>query len=235
MGSSNTGLALSMTWQMFAVTLNGIDVNPQFVTPDTLRYNGVVDADWALTSGALFGPGRSAFTYSNDVSVTASEDTLCFRQVAGTIVESDVICDRLAAKYLAASLPGTWFSALTEFGILIDVDSGLALSQQPELSGFVWDFLTFEGVGPDDMRTILSYEIGGRRLSVDLTMGTENDGFLRCYGRVHRYLDSGLSESDAADEDEQMQAIISNWPDDYRDVTSIAERFFTAAILIGGA
>lgn len=235
MGSSDTGLALSMTWQMFAVTLNGIDVNPQFIAPDTLRYNGIVDDTWLLTKGALFGPGNSSFAYSNGISVAASPESLCFRQIAGTISEEDVLCDRLAARYLDAGLPGTWFSALTEFGILVDVDSELALNQESELAGFVWDFLTFEGVGPDDMRTSLSYETGDRRLSVDLIMGIQNDGLLRCHGRVHRYLDSDSSESDWADEGEQLQALIGNWPADYRDVLSIAERFVTAAIFIGGA
>ena len=230
MGSSDTGLALSMAWQMFAVTLNGIDVNPQFVTPDTLRYNGLVGGDWTLTKGALFGPTRSSFAYSNGVSVTASEESLSFRQTGGSLNEDDVLCDRLMERYLAAELPGTWFSALTEFGILVDVASepdGIKDSDPP---GFV-EGLKFEGVYADNLRTSFSYQIDGRRLSVNLYVSTaqEDEGLLQCHGSVHRYLDGSLDDGP-----EQLLSLIGFWLADYRDIVGAVERYVSAVMQIGG-
>ena len=231
MGSSDTGPALSMTWQMFAVTLNGIDVNPQFVTPDTLRYNGVVGDDWTLTRGALFGPSHSSFAYSNGVSVTASEEALCFRQMGETIGKTDVICDGLAERYLAALLPGTWFSELTEFGILVDIDSKPDGIEDSNLTGFV-EGLRFEGVYADDLRMFWSYQIDGRRLSINLSASTTEDdeGLLKCYGSVHRYLDER-----SADGPEQLLSFISDWTADYRDVVGAVERYISTVIQIGGS
>ena len=231
MGSSDTGLALSMTWQMFAVTLNGIEVNPQFVTPDTLRYNGVVGDDWTLTKGALFGPTHSSFVYSNGVSVTASEEALSFRQTGDGLNEDDVVCDRLIERYLAAELPGTWFSALTQFGILVHVASepnGIKDSDPPS---FV-EGLRFEGVYADNLRTSFSYQIDGRRLSVNLYVSTaeEYEGLLQCHGSVHRYLDEGLDGGD-----EQLLSLISDWLADYRDVVGAVERYISAVMQIGGS
>lgn len=233
MGSLGTGLALPMTWQMFAVTLNGIDVNPQFVNPDTLRYNGVVNAEWLLNSGALFGPGNASFAYSNGVSVTASESALCFRQIGDVISETDVLCDRLVAKYLDTGLPGDWLSTLTEFGILFDVDPGPAFGQESEFVSSMQDSLAFEGVAPDELSITLSYETGRRRLTVSLSVGSGSSGFMRCYGRVQRYLDEDLSQAALADGTEQLRAHIGNWPDDYKDVASIAKRYIDAIIRMG--
>ena len=231
MGSSDTGPALSMTWQMFAVTLNGLDVNPQFVTPDTLRYNGVVDSEWTLSKGALFGLSHSAFTYSNGVSVTASEESLCFRQTGDSLNGDDVLCDRLMERYLAAALPGTWFSALTEFGILVDVASEPDGIKGHDLPGLV-EGLKFEGVYADSLRTFFSYQIDGRRLSVNLSVSTAEDdeGLLTCHGSVQRYLDERLTDGP-----ERLLSLISDWLADYRDVVGAVERYISAVVQIGGS
>ena len=229
MGSSETGLALAMTWQMFAVTLNGLDVNPQFVTPDTLRYNGVVTVDWTLSKGALFGQNHSSFAYSNGVSVTASEEALCFRQTGDSIAEKDVLCDQLLERYLAAELPGTWFSAVTEFGILVDIATEPEGIKDSGLTGYV-EGLKLDGVYPDNYRTFLTYPINGRRLSVNLSVSAEGDeGLLQCHGSVHRYLDGG--PNDGA---EQLLSLIGHWSADYQDVVSAVEGYMSAVMQLGG-
>ena len=50
MAESEAPYRLTVVLRAFAVELSGVDVNPQFINPATLQFNGVVDEGWTYSN-----------------------------------------------------------------------------------------------------------------------------------------------------------------------------------------
>lgn len=215
---------MTATFQMFGITLGAIEFNPGILTPDTLRYNEVVDQDWVLTSGSTFSMSETSFSYNNGVEISSSEDMLTFRQVAPDLASEEILTPELISRYLGSDLPGEWFSVALDFGIRID-----AVSDLPPDDGRMWqDFVRDLKVNDTEpeLRTSLIYdEVDGRNLFVELLRRQDLTGqMLLCFGRVARALDENGVGDAGGTRHHVLNNVLEGWNTDLNEVVELGNR-----------
>ena len=184
MSGPQSDVALSFTWQAGAVVLGWgmAGLAPYQVTPDTLRYNQLVPADWRLEPDAVFGGGRSRFSYSNGVEVEAAGEWLAFRQAAQDLGSGAMHYLDLAVRYSDSGLLGERGSVSMEFRGVWSVDA----EPEPSVGLTLMGLPDFEGVGPEMVN--VGYDAGGFRISLMLSIGEDEDaGSIIVSGSVYHH------------------------------------------------
>ena len=189
MSGPQSDFALSFTWQAGAVVLDMAGLMPHQVTPDTLRYNRLVPADWRLEPDAVFGGGRSYFSYANGVEVEAVGEGLAFRQVAQDLSAEALYYLDLARLYSDSGLLGERGTVAMEFGGFWSAEAGppvgLTLKGLPDV----------EGVAPGLVN--VGYDVGRFRISLMLSIGEDEDaGSVIVSGGVNHHSPDGMSSRD---------------------------------------
>lgn len=222
---------MTATFQMFAITLGTLEFNPAVLTPDTLRYNGVVEDDWVLAKGSTFSMSETLFGYTNGVEVYASPDALSFRQVATDLRSEKILGPELITRYSLANLPGEWFSVDLDFGIRID-----SLTDLPPEDDSLWETFTrdlkYKDTAPE-LRASLTYgDLEGRNLYVELYRRKDLSGqMLLCVGRITRALSNGGEDEDDVD---VLESVLDEWECDLSDIISIGNRLASSIFRTGG-
>ena len=217
--------AFTVVLQMFAVELSGIDLDPQFINPATLQFNGVVDKDWICENGIRIGITESNFSYTNGVQVEASDETVCFRHSGIELAEGSALSAELAKRYAVGFDDDNWFGISLEFGGVIVLSGDPTPASVSVWSSFV-DRLTHHGVSPR-FHTSAFYNYPDRRLVVELFQNPGSSHTpLGCVARIHRHLEY----SQQVETEHRLESVLSSWRSDWKDAVAAITRLADAAL-----
>lgn len=211
--------ALSPTLRMVGIRLIGMDVGPQFVNPLSLSVNGVTDDSWLCEKGSQIGITECSFSYTNGVSVEASEDTISFTHTGIQDPSVEVLSTGLAERYIDCFGAGNWFSVVLEFRGVVDLQPILETSEGRVWHTFV-DQLAHRSV-PPQFRLNLYYTYPDRRLSVDLIdRWPARTSQVAVSGTVFRDLPSDGGEAKI-----RISQIMDGWRSDWEEVAEVTGRW----------
>ena len=221
---------LTLSLQMLAISLSGIDANPQFVNPLTLSANGVTDESWVCDKGVQVGITESSFRYTNGMVVEATSDTLTFRQVGDLSGEDCALSLGVATRYISAFDADNWFAATLDFGGRIWLPP-----DQPYTLASLWDQVGSQMAhkrATPLFSTNVFYRYSDRSLSVNVSRGPRfAEGSIACSGSVHRDLDHSADQGP----ERQIERICAGWTSDWQDVVAVANLLVNASLGRGGS
>ena len=231
MAGSGTPHTMLVVLRMFAVELDGMDVNPQFINPATLRFNGVVGEEWVCEKDVQMGITESRFSYTNGVRIEAFEDTVRFQQTGRDITPSDALSAELARRYAMGFDSDSWFAISLEFNGTVEMPARTASDDVMQWPAFAGD-LVHEGVAPHFFTSAM-YDHSDRRLAVDLFRNSDPSHMQLGYsGRVRRRLGNS-NEKEEERSEPQLETVLSRWQVDWEDVAATVARLLKATLFPG--
>ena len=225
MAESEAPYRLTVVLRAFAVELSGVDVNPQFINPATLQFNGVVDEGWTY-SNVQIGMIESSVSYTNGLQIEAFEDTVRFEHLS---TGGGFLSAEIARRYIEAFGDENWFEVRLEFGgtmELAEVSDSADIPLQPNLL----ERMTHNDVVPA-FRAGALYQYPEHTLQIELQqpVGSTNGSF-DCAAQVNRL----LPPNEAEETKSRLQAILSGWESDWGDSTLALTRLASATLQPGG-
>lgn len=216
---------LTVVLRMFAVELSGIDLDPQFVNPATLQFNGVIDKGWICEKGVRIGITESNFSYTNGVQIEASDDTVCFRHSGPELNDGSALSAELARRYAVGFDDDNWFAISLEFGGVVELARDTVLADVLSRPTFA-DHLIYDGVAPR-FNASAFYNFPDRRLMVDLFQNPGTSHMQLSYvARIHRYLDHDRDEQ----AEHKLETVLSRWQSDWQNAATALIRLAEATL-----
>lgn len=85
--------------------------NPLILTPDFLKYSGIVPADWELARQPICSARGSQVTFTNGISIVAEPNRIMFAEAIDGKGDRDVTIPEIARKYVQ-TLPHMEYQAM---------------------------------------------------------------------------------------------------------------------------
>lgn len=85
--------------------------NPLILTPDFLKYSGIVPADWELAPKPIYSQRGSQVTFANGISIVAEPNRIMFAEAIDSKAVTEVAIPEIARKYVQA-LPHMEYQAM---------------------------------------------------------------------------------------------------------------------------
>jgi hypothetical protein len=91
-----------LTLQELAIAVAAQQHNPTLLTPDFLKYSGVVPSDWQLARPPVLSNSASQVIFQNGISILAQANRIIFSEVIADKAPADVEVAAIARKYVEA-------------------------------------------------------------------------------------------------------------------------------------
>ena len=187
------------------VELYSNGVEPQFVNPETLKFNGVVDEEWTCNHVQI-GITESQIGYTNGLHIEASENTVSFGQVP---TDNQSLSVESASRYIESRVDEEWVGVVFEFFGSIEpateIDSA-DMSLQPHLL----EELVHGDVKPA-FKSGAFYQYPDRILQIDLLQSVDSgEDRIQWRARVSR----SVANDEEGQTKDQLLAILSRWDSD---------------------
>lgn len=207
-----------MDLRKFAVTLIGIELNPQLVNPVTLRLNDIVDESWKSNRGAKIGITESNLGYANGVEVEASDETLRFCHSASSFETGEVLSAILAKRFIDVFGVDDWWAIRFDFGGQINAE---VLAMKPEMGvQSLADHLTIGNVVPSCNFTT-HFQFPDKSLNVQLSHDAAADNsHVSCLGSVFHCTEEYID----AEGNNKIGPWLANWKSDWQEVAQAVIR-----------
>jgi hypothetical protein len=207
--------------------------DPTILTPDFLKYTGIVSSDWELAREPVRTNSVSQVTFQNGVNIVSQYNRILFSEVIATKAVQDIEVSAIALKYLQ-KLPQANYQ-----GIGINFGGYVLFPQSPQAaSDFIFKTLLQPGpwseIGNAPVQTAMkfSYTLEGKQLNLEV-----NEAAIRfpdqklipavIFSSNFNYLTSQNGENVPI---EKFVQIINNWQIDlaiYKDI--INTKFLNSA------
>ena len=213
--------------QSCVVWLRGDDLEPQFITPDSLKTEEIVDRHWELRKGSKLGITSCSFGYTNGVSVMCSREFLSFHQTNMLLPREEVLCVDVARKYLATFGGDDWTRAyLSLYGFIqVQMTSSLPKAHWFGL-GSHWKY---REVSPQIQLTA-TYQRHGKETRVDLYERTSEPGLVR----FSCHISSGEQDWHGQNSSEEIRATLKQWETDWDESRELLTKLGKTIFQIGG-
>lgn len=97
--------------QELAIVIAVKDHNPAILTPEFLKYSGIVPTDWELARPPLYTNRVAQVTFQNGISIIAEPQRVMFLEAIGDKDAASVLAPGIARKYVQ-TLPNVEYSAV---------------------------------------------------------------------------------------------------------------------------
>lgn len=104
-------MSATLEIQELAIVIATQNHNPTVLTPDFLKYSGIVPADWELAQSPVCTPNVAQIVFQNGTGITAQRDRIIFSETMSAKSMADVVMPKIACQYLA-SLPNVEYRAV---------------------------------------------------------------------------------------------------------------------------
>ena len=210
---------------MRSVELYSDGVEPQFVNPETLKFNGVVDEEWTCNHVQI-GITESGIGYTNGLHIEASENTVSFGHVP---TDNIPLSAESASRYVKSRVDDEWVAVVFEFLGTIEPTTEIDSAGGP-LQPHLLEQLVHGDVRPA-FRSGALYQYPDRILQIDLRQPVDTDE-----DRIE--WSARVSRSVASDEEGQTKdrllAILSGWDTDRENAIEGLLRLVRATLRHGG-
>jgi hypothetical protein len=131
--------------QELAIAIATQNQNPAILTPDFLKYSGIVPQDWELAQAPINSPNVSQVMFQNGVGITVQRDRIVFAEAISTKESSEIVIPEIARKYFAA-LPNLEYRAIginpRGHAVMNDLAASQQYMSQTLLSPGAWQHLS---------------------------------------------------------------------------------------------
>ncbi|MBD2513902.1 hypothetical protein H6G93_02550 [Nostoc sp. FACHB-973] len=90
----------SLNIQEIAIAIAAKQHNPTILTPDFLKYSGIVPSDWELAKPPIITDSAAQVVFQNSISITAQVNRIIFTEAIATKEFTEVEIPALAGKYV---------------------------------------------------------------------------------------------------------------------------------------
>jgi hypothetical protein len=215
----------SLKLQELVIILAAGNFNPIILTPDFLKYSGIIPTDWELARQPILSQSVAQVIFTNGISLIAEPNRLMFVEAVTEIGE--VRTPKIARKY-CQTLPEVEYQALginpRGYAELADARNYL---HQTLLKDGEWQKL---GNAPMRANLNLTYtlEKGQLNLSISeamLRQPDETNKPIILFGGNFSYEASGETATEKKD---SLMSALDNWAQDLKTYTKIVNEKFLA-------
>jgi hypothetical protein len=222
---SRTTYQVTIGLGVCSVELYGDGVEPQFVNPENLKFNGVVDEEWTCNRVQI-GITESAIGYTNGLHIDASENSVSFGHVPADNVP---LSAESASRYVKSRVDNEWVAVVFEYLGTIELATESDSADRP-LQPHLLEELVHDDVIPA-FRSGALYQYPDRILQIELLQPVDS-------GEDQIEWRASVSRSVASDEEGQTKdrllAILSGWDTDRESVIESLLRLVRATLRFGG-
>ena len=197
----------------------------RLVNPDFLKYNQVVDPDWAIQSPIIVDASSSIVRYNNGLSLVCTEGYLSVTQVQkdSPLSRENIVCHEVLSRFLEVGPPVTYGFIRLEPSCAIYLPNSLVGTVVSPLQELGFD-MTSEGVTPE-IQLRAEYTFDDREITIyfhDIESGhlAEVEA-VRFSGQVYREV-----PDDAGEQPGFIEAILEGWESDVEDFSNLAFQFY---------
>lgn len=105
-------MSQSLDIQEFAIAVAAKRHNPTILTPDFLKYSGIVPGDWELAQQPILTNSGAQVVFQNGVRIIAQVNQILFAEAANTKSIDDLQVSEVAKKYVE-KLPNVEYQAIS--------------------------------------------------------------------------------------------------------------------------
>ncbi|MBG1261723.1 hypothetical protein [Nostoc commune] len=93
-------MSQSLNIQEIAIAIAAKQYNPTILTPDFLKYSGIVPIEWELAQQPVLTNSNAQVVFQNGISIIAQVNRIIFTEVIATKESTDVEIPALVRKYV---------------------------------------------------------------------------------------------------------------------------------------
>ncbi|MEH2111889.1 hypothetical protein [Nostoc sp.] len=225
-------MSQSLNIQEIAIAIAAKQHNPTILTPDFLKYSGIVPSDWELAQPPILTDSAAQVVFQNSINITAQVNRIIFTEMIATKEATDVEIPALARKYLET------LAQVDYLGVSINF-RGHVFFEQPNNTARNYILATLLNPGPwHDFGTApvqaamrFGYTLEGTQLSLDI-----NEGGLQLPDKTVRPIvlftasfNHAIVQEEQSQRLEIISQIISNWRTDLEAYTELVDtKFFNS-------
>lgn len=90
----------TVTPQEIAIVVAANNLSPTLLTPEVLKYSGIVPADWELARSPLYTQQMAQVVFQNGINLSAQADRVMFLEMLNGKADSEVQVADIARKYI---------------------------------------------------------------------------------------------------------------------------------------
>ncbi|MDZ8261497.1 hypothetical protein [Nostoc sp. ChiQUE01b] len=165
-------MSQSLNIQEIAIAITAKQHNPTILTPDFLKYSGIVPSDWELAKPPILTDSAAQVVFQNSISITAQVNRIIFTELIATKESTEVEIPALAAKYLETLAQVDYQEVSINF-------RGHVFFEQPNNTARNYIFGTLLnpgpwhefGIAPVQAAMRFNYTLEGAQMSLDINEG----------------------------------------------------------------
>ena len=199
-------------------------IDTAHINPDFLRYNEIVDPDWAIEYPVVIESGLSLIQYGNGLSITATNDDLAIFHRDEPLATDEIVSPSVARRYLEMAPWPIEYSAvhIAWVGSMDVADQGIErrLSPLHRLSSG----MLFHDTAPNvQARAVYRFDDKSMTMYISETGDDNLVNNVRFSAHIHRDIDNDLS---AADRIDLIKSVVGNWQAYVADFVNLASQFY---------
>ncbi|MEH1863766.1 MAG: hypothetical protein V7K69_01820 [Nostoc sp.] len=165
-------MSQSLNIQEIAIAIVAKQYNPTILTPDFLKYSGIVPIEWELAQQPVLTNSNAQVVFQNGISIIAQVNRIIFTEVIATKESTDVEIPALVRKYVET------LAQVDYQGVSINF-RGHVFFEQPNNTARNYIFGTLLnpgpwhefGIAPVQAAMRFNYTLEGTQMSLDINQG----------------------------------------------------------------
>ena len=159
----------ALTVEELAIVIAAKNLRPSIITPDFLKYSGIIPGDWEFASKPTVDNNRARFSFKNGLNIIAEPNRVIFAEAIANKTTETVLAPKVTSKF-TESLPNLDFQAIginpRGFVAFGEEDAGRRFITENLLSPGAW-----QEEGEEAMRASLNlvYKLKRAPLALNIT------------------------------------------------------------------
>ena len=221
----------ALTVQELAIVIATKDLKPSIITPDFLKYSGIIPGEWEFASKPVVNNNGARFSFKNGLNIVAEPNRIIFAEAIANKTTETVLAPSLISK-LTEALPNLDFQAVG-----INPRGFVAFGEEDAANKFITQKLLAPGAwqeeGEEAVRASLNliYKLKRAPLALNITEAALNQK----EKKIPIVIFSGsFSYQVAGNSNEQklsyVNQVIGNWFTDITAFSSLVNDKFLADV-----
>ena len=164
----------ALTVQELAIVIATKDLKPSIITPDFMKYSGIIPGEWEFASKPVVNNNGARFSFKNGLNIVAEPNRIIFAEAIANKTTETVLAPSIVSKFTEA-LPNLDFQAVG-----INPRGFVAFGEEDAANKFITQKLLSPGAwqeeGEEAMRASLNlvYRLKRAPLALNITEAALN-------------------------------------------------------------
>ncbi len=220
-----------LTVQELAIVIAAKNQNPSILSPDFLKYSGMIPAEWELAGKPIFSNNLTRVSFKNGVSIVGEPNRVIFAEAIADKTTATVSIANVARKYVQV-LPNMDFQAVgvnpRGFVAFTEKDAARNFITENLLSAGAWKE---EGEAPMQASLNLIYKLQNTPVAINITQAElrQKDKAIPIviFSGNFNYQVTGSNSQEKLD---LINQVIENWFNDITTFSNLINNKFLAGV-----